>query len=147
MALHHSQPWPGRCLRLTTIPLKKVPIRPQGRNSKSSVQGSQRTASRATMIHESCPCSFHASRAGARYSFSRRVFSSSRPPSPKAMNVPHARSRTSSSPTPERRRVPRPGGTSAPEEEHEADKQRKDEAKQATGQRGQGDKRETGKEP
>ena len=114
MALHHSQPWPGRCLRLTTIPLKKVPIRPQGRNSKSSVQGSQRTASRATMIHESCPCSFHASRTGARYSFSRRVFSSSRPPSPKAMNVPHARSRTSSSPNarapsraPARRNVPR----------------------------------------
>ena len=71
-------------MRLTTIPLKKVPIRPQGRNSKSSVQGSQRTASRATMIHE---------------------------------------------------------------EEYEADKQRKDEAKQASGQRGQGDKRETGKEP
>ena len=34
-----------------------------------------------------------------------------------------------------------------PEEEYEADKQRKDEAKQATGQRGQGDKCEAGKEP
>ena len=42
---------------------------------------------------------------------------------------------------------PGPSERSAPEEEYEADKQRKDEAKQATGQRGQGDKRETGKEP
>ena len=42
---------------------------------------------------------------------------------------------------------PGPAERSALEEEYEADKQRKDEAKQATGQRGQGDKCETGKEP
>ena len=114
MTPHQSQPCPGRCLRLVTMPLRKVPRRPQGRNSRSSVQGSQRRASRATMNHESRPWSFQASRSGARYSFSMRAFRRSLPPSVKAIIVPQASSRTSIRPkasapsrAPARRNVPR----------------------------------------
>ena len=42
---------------------------------------------------------------------------------------------------------PGPAERSAPEEEYEADKQRKDEAKQASGQRGQGERAIGGRMP
>ena len=94
------------------------------------------------------PCSFHASRTGARYSFFEEGLQQF------ASAVAESDERTpceeQDKQQPERQSsvaCPGPAERSAPEEEHEADKQRKDEAKQATGQRGQGDKCEAGKEP
>ena len=91
------------------------------------------------MIHESCPCSFHASRTGLQQFASAVAESDERTPCEEQdKQQPERQSAVA---------CPGPAERSAPEEEHEADKQRKDEAKQATGQRGQGDKCETGKEP